>query len=847
MDKNEILTSLRELRDQFGGTLVDEQVRQLDNHYSVRQNIEAEINQLLEKVKNDQNYIKSQEVVVSVEQLNDQLARIDTMIASNNATIANANYRIKVIDSEIAAANDLIAAGNNEIAEIEHTITTTDDAAVIARLNEQIYRNRLAIADLERDIETLTQERPLSETAIDAANRNSEEISASREQYIEAINDQNDRVAGTYIDENERQKDRNRILELQRTLNNHNIKIQLLSYDFASELTGIIDDLDKDIIGTVGAIDRVRDFYDRVPKEVFVNDFRSREQALEENSVARAHYEADIAALQDKLADENNYQLSLFAVEALEIDTEVAIARNDREIADIDREIVDLNNRLDETANAIIHIQDLRNAKERDYRALGMVVDAKADAKFGRQLAELADNKARLVAQHEQLKARIKEAEKRRKELEKQRAELAKNANNKDVINKVQMDEDRAQLEILMAGLAIVNRNKELLEYDPQLALLELINGKQHDEVVAPVILPEEPVIDDEIVAPVEIPAEEIITPVEEPIVDDDEIVAPLPLPILDEVKDDEIVAPIILPEEPVVEKEKDDEIIAPIAITDIHDATPELKEEAHKKKGALIVWIKRVTAAVLAGVMVVAAYSQLLPFDKNDKFANTNKENKIIAVDSGIIDGIDYGRDKLLSKVDNKLTIDDLIDQANKNQDETSKPDVTPTPEPEQPVIPTPPNDDLVIPTPDEPIITPIDPTPIDPTPVDPTPIDPTPIDPTPVDPKPNPNEVEIKVNEGETLIFNDGKNDVKVDLSDGENDPYITSTDTVGPEQSDAVHGLEYDFTDDGMSATVTVDKNQIEKEPMTEEQYEQWLETERENNGITDDLNELLGKSR
>lgn len=823
MNKEEILTSLRELKDQFGSSLVDEQVKQLDDLYSVKQTIEVELSTLLEKVKNDKNYTKTSETVVEVEQLNDQIGRLDTQMAENNASIANANYRLRVIDTEIEAANELIAAGNAEIAEIEQTITTTTDAEVVARLNSQIDRNRLAIADLERDIETLTAQRPLAETAIATANRNNNEITTARNQYIVALNEQQDRAETTYVDENARQKDRVRILELQRTLNNHNTKAQLLSFDFANELNGIITDLETDESLTESqAVDRVQDFYDHIPTEVFVNDFRNREQALEENNATIAHYEADIATLENKLADENNYQLSLFAVEADEVELERVV----REMADNDREIADLNNKLANTEVSIEKLQTLRERKEREYRALGIVVDPKMDTRYGKQLAELAENKAKLIAKQEDLKARIKEAEKRGKELEKQKAELEKNTTTKNPINKARMDEDRAQLAVLMAGLALATRNKERLEYDPQLALLELINGKEKDdEAQAPVVEPIEEEKDAEISAPVAEPVAE----------DDDIIIAPIPLPVEPEQEDDEV--PFVVPEEEPA-KEDDDILFGPTAVTDIHDAEPELKEEARKKKGGLLLWIKKYKSRLIAaGLAVVTALLLTSCMAKNNN-------NDDLEVDPGIIDGIEQGTDIILNQDDDKLTIDELIQNTVQvNKPVVEQPTVTPTPEPEQPTQTTEP-DDLVIPTPTP---TPVNPTPVNPTPVTPTPVDPTPVDPTPVDPTPSSNLVDIKVNEGETLVFNDGKNDVKVDLSDGENDPYITSTETVGPEQSDAVHGLEYDFTDDGMSATVTVDKTQIESTPMTEEQYQEWLETERENNGITNDLNELLGRSR
>ena len=82
---------------------------------------------------------------------------------------------------------------------------------------------------------------------------------------------------------------------------------------------------------------------------------------------------------------------------------------------------------------------------------------------------------------------------------------------------------------------------------------------------------------------------------------------------------------------------------------------------------------------------------------------------------------------------------------------------------------------------------------------------------------------------------------------MSEGQNDNVLPDVEMVGPEQSDSVAGLEYNYGENGedMSATVTVE---TETNEMTDEQFENWLQSQREANGFDNEVyEELLGRHR
>ena len=75
MEKEELLTKLKELQNEFGTTLLDEQVKQLDEHYENRRNIQEELKSLIDKVKDDKNYTKNVVTFVDIEEIKDQIER----------------------------------------------------------------------------------------------------------------------------------------------------------------------------------------------------------------------------------------------------------------------------------------------------------------------------------------------------------------------------------------------------------------------------------------------------------------------------------------------------------------------------------------------------------------------------------------------------------------------------------------------------------------------------------------------------------------------------------------------------------------------------------------------------
>ena len=739
MNKEELLERLRELQTQLGASsIVEEQVKILDEHYEIKSGIEAEINQLLVKTSNDKNYTKTKDTASNVSRLERENSQIDVNLANLEAEIARVGYQQSNIDSEIEAAEQLIIAGRGEIDEINLALEQSLEDDQIAKLNAQRVATEQAISSLEHSIERLNREKEVANKTLNELEERKTTSEIQKTTYEAMLEEAKGVQPETYVDELERSKDRERLAELRKTLRSLSTKSELLSFDISGELSDIIAGVENDTFTPEQTRVRIQELYDNIPMELFAGDYTNREDAIRENHEAQSLYVGKIAALEDKLSNDDNYRLSVFEIERNEIDSEKEKVRISALLAASVATIKALEHEL-KNNQINLSIQDnYDKKKQREFRALGEDVDPKIDAKYSKVFEKCREKKNRLYEQQESIKDRLHEARINKNALEKE-LESLEIVDDRTIMNTAAKKADEAKLEKYRANLEHLKKTEQLAAYDPQESLLAIIAGLEKEQ----------------------------------------ELVAP-------------IVAPVV--EEKQEEKEDEKVIIAPIA-AEFKEADEELVEKSRDKKKGLIAWFKKHKNRLIAAGVATAIFFTAIGLKSCDNKTDDLPDEPTIEENQD----------------EERPSIDDLVSSTienDKGDDEVNKaPEVTPDPEPTPDPVPTP-------------------------------------------DPEPTPETTttEIVVNEGETLVFEDNNDQtVKVDLSEGQNDNVLPDVEMVGPEQSDSVAGLEYNYGENGedMSATVTVE---TETNEMTDEQFENWLQSQREANGFDNEVyEELLGRHR
>ncbi len=805
--KEELLKGLKELQSQLGESITEEQVKLLDEHYTIKRNLEKEISNLLDKVGNNKNYTKTREVPTTSDVLEREIANSNIRLSEAEEAITSYQLRLAEIESELTKTQNLISTSEKATSELQEAIDN-QEITDLESANAQIDINRLANSQLEINLANLNEERTKIEEAVEIANNTIARENSVRESYEQQLETLSNLELGDYIDEVERAKDRKHILELQRTLNTLNTKTELLTYDLSTELSNIISDVESDILTDEQIKQRIITFYSHIPVEFFQNDYTSREEATEQLELSINENEKEITKYQEKLADDENYRYSIFEIERDEVEEE----RLNNKIASASVEIARLERELKRNAIQFSINHNYAVKRQRAYRTLGEEVDSSIEINYNRFLEKHSNKQDSLQNESKLLKQQLHEAKMNKKHFERD-LENAKNSSSKEVVNKKAKQADEEKLQELIVIKDSLNKRKELLAYDPQEALLgmiDLVDTKTEETVV------ENEQNDD---FPVPVPLNNLDSEVNEPTNDD-----------IEEENDLDGINVGIVPKTKANFKEAGADLVAKA-----RSFGKKVKEFFKKYKNAIVA-----TGAAIVVLLTAASVKGCQAEEKD-----VEKENEITDVNNAELPTIDELVDNVISKTDEKEdSKKEEVKQEPVKQEEAKNEKIeieTPVVTPEY--VPSYTPDYTPNYTPDyTPSYTP-DYTPdVNPTPtpdVNPTPT-PTPTPDVNPTPEVEPTEVTIKVNEGETLLVTDKDNqNIKIDLSEGNNDAIIGDVDTVDPTDSNAIAGMEFDYGENGddMHANVTVESSNLTGGGLSKEDYQQLLAQVREANGLTE----------
>ena len=534
--KEELLNGLRELQSQLGESVTEEQVKLLDEHYNIKRNLEKEISDLLTRISNDKNYTRTRELPTSTDVLEREIANSDIRLSEAQEAITSYQLRLAEIESELTKTQNMISSSESTISDLQEAINNGEIAEEdIPSFNTQIDINHLANSQLEVNLTNLNEEKAKVEQALANTNETIARENAVRQGYEQQLEATSNIELGDYIDEVERTKDRRKVLELQRTLNSLNTKTELLTYDLSTELSNIISDVESNTLTNEQIKQRITTFYSHIPTEFFQNDYTTREEAQEQLELSINDNDGEIARYQDRLSNDENYRYSIFEIERDEVEAE----RLNNKIASSNVEIARLERELKRNAIQFSINHNYAIKRQRAYRALGENVDSSIEINYNRFLEKHSSKQESLQNESKLLKQQLHEAKMNKKHFERD-LENAKANSGKQVINKKAKQADEEKLQNLLIVRENLNKRRELLAYDPQQALLEMLALVDREVEATPVTEEVTPYVAPELAPHVEEtePVETTLEPtpeIEENEQEKDDFPIPVPLGNLEE------------------------------------------------------------------------------------------------------------------------------------------------------------------------------------------------------------------------------------------------------------------------------------------------------------------------
>lgn len=741
MTREELLVRIKGLQEFVPSAKTEEeQSTELEQLLAEENQYRNEIAELEQKLSKEDNYKRHTAFLdeARFDNLKSELNRISNERDRVEAEYFQYESRLVNIDSELEAAKFLIKEGKKENKELEKLFTSSKDE----KYNEQLTANLKAIEYLETYIEVLKDERETLATNIKAIEKRQQQINEREARYNALV--ANFEQTET-VDRLKQEQDRKRLNELRNFVSANANKQAYLTYDFSRELIALTEDLENDRITNEEALVRLTAYQNRIPTSSSEEALAQYEE-LQENRKLQAKYEKEIAAKKEKLANDENYLLSLFVLEQRNADIKSAEARLSKYSADIatnnsmltkyQTDIAD-NNSAIAIKNARInelHEENIRLGVE--FRRLGATASDADLATFRKNLAannkeiknietEIAANEKE-IATIEGLEKGLKEQNKQLKSRRDKLGKMIEKRKENPEIDTAKKYADQQELVYLEQGLVALKNREKYLDTDFETELSKLITDleKSKEKDIVPLVntlnaIKEQKEVEEAVIAPVEtenlqpeeekeeiIPVAPILEPVQETIEE----------PVVEEVK-----------EEPKPEETKRNKIVAWLGTA---KATVIEKIKKNWKKYATGLGIGLITAAIIASCRGCANKDSLPVIDNDDKnlendttiesvieedfgkaeiedmieYEDLTQQKSIDEIAQDVIRG-EYGngaerKEKLESEGYDYSEVQQKVNEimaglktpsAEEKVEETVEPEVTPTPEvtPDQPLEP--------------------------------------------------------------------------------------------------------------------------------------------------------------
>ena len=352
MTRDELLQRLRDISssleyDDAVKTTAESRDKEIKNIEQQRELLSFQIRDLQTKLADYSNYasftlFRNQ---AKIYDLNSKLNKISTDIAQNEADITENDQRIDYINREIEAYNALLSEEQRNLEKYSYDLRSlgeNPDSRQEQEILTKMASARESIAYLRSEFSIFSDELDGLNQAKENLLKRKDNLSSSQSRYqilLDSVKKRDEKDSQTKIDTVKKAADQRKLLQLQSCLESFNNRAAYISFDLPLEIDTLIADLENNRIDHEMALQRLQEFRALLPEQIANKDYTNVDEEVSENQHLQAEILMEKGTLEAKLADENNYLPSIFAVEIMdqEISTlEQTIARYDSDIKDSD-------------------------------------------------------------------------------------------------------------------------------------------------------------------------------------------------------------------------------------------------------------------------------------------------------------------------------------------------------------------------------------------------------------------------------------------------------------------------------------------------------------------------------
>lgn len=363
MNKKEMLALLESIRGKITDSNIDEysiddKVAILEEVMRLRERTERDIKYLQEKLSNDDNYLDKTPYLYDESRrfnLEEHLAICQKEEEENNQNIQRHEELIAQMERNLPAQEEVsrhvIEELNEEIADMEADLrdsldmtdkdfetlrNTLSDLRILREAHrENIESGRKAIENLKAKVQDLKDQ----------------EIGfiEARDQAVEILANFDKSVANRpRIDMEAKRADQRRLMVYTAELRSYEVNERIASFDYSREINEIIDDYKNDRIDDQEVIEKIKQYKNYIIDEFLTDDMTARETNPEIAQLDQAEIScvSEIARLEKKLSNDENYAVSTFMIE-----------KRDRQLKRLRERITSIDNQIDAYNNEITAMQ----------------------------------------------------------------------------------------------------------------------------------------------------------------------------------------------------------------------------------------------------------------------------------------------------------------------------------------------------------------------------------------------------------------------------------------------------------------------------------------------------------
>jgi hypothetical protein len=502
MNKEEMLQSLKDLKFNINGGLVDNETKEKLENLEIDLNLlDDEIFELSNKIQDDTNYptffalYDEAEVSNAKRELNIAKAGLE----STKLTIAQVEEYIAYIKREIEENNKKMAELNRENLEQgarlrELGITPNPEEENLIRETLNVNRNEISKLNIKNDrakqilVENENQLTGLLNNKSDFENKmNNAQINLNNAESLQA--------SRPLVNEAKRNIDKEELDDLKYIKSTMENEKSALSINLADEVEKIINDLQADVITVNDVNNRLEDLKKNMPAGYFNADVEDRNNELVQNRKVQVELEDKINNLTAKVNNVDNYRYSdaelareeekvkILAVKVQ--NSNLKIVEFEKAKQQLESDLIEQNKKVEsrEVENRIIGLKaQLRRAKTNEQREqINKEIEASQKEAWN-DLNELTDKKAELelvnsslVAEESNLERYVKLHENavNRKE------DIDRRLKNNEVQNSYQKRLDEMELAKSKASLEALKNRAQFIS----LPVLEQVNNLINNNV----------------------------------------------------------------------------------------------------------------------------------------------------------------------------------------------------------------------------------------------------------------------------------------------------------------------------------------------------------------------------